>query len=388
MAEDEFVQRLLTYIVKNEDWAVIVVNSDPAEQLARLTRDLQRPYSHSGDGKLIMTGFAYMDTMSTLAWAKASGDLYYPVMKAGIETFCRRWARVRTSLGSTPHHYVSLGPGTGQKDDFILRDLDRRSRALSYWAVDMSDDMIKLAIRQVLMNSTLPRDRIAPVQLDFSRLDNLLQLRSLVESMVDDEPVLYSLLGNTMANFADDARVLTEVVRVLLRPQDRLLLEVATTGSLSERAAELAAAEYAGTRAFREFVTSSLFHYTDLTIDEDCVVFDGSVESDRALLIKAIYRNQTGQDVVMTLPDRSRTLFSHRDTIRLNITRKYARRAVPALLSDCGVDILAENHWELEGGQSMPGFGMDIFLLQGSDTSYVRTHREGFADAIWSRRTG
>jgi L-histidine Nalpha-methyltransferase len=387
MAESDFVHRLLSSAVDSEDWAVIVALGDPAEQLAQVTHDLQLPYSTNGDGKHFMTGFAYMNTESTLAWARASNDLYYPVMKAGIETFSRRWANVRTGLGEVPHHYVSLGPGTGQKDDLILRDLERRSQALCYWAIDMSADMLRLAVRQVLLNSTLPRNRIASLQLDFSRPDNLERLRVLIHSIVGEEPVLYSLLGNTIANFADDEGVLMDIARLLLRPQDRLLLEIATTRTLGQKAAEMAAAEYAGTRAFREFVTSALLHYTDLTIEENGVLFEGSIEGNRALLIKAIYRNQTGHNITLTLPDRSRTAFPATDTIRLNVTRKYALEATSKLITGCGMEILAGNHWDLNGDRPDPIFGMDILLLQQRPAAAGQDvmNRVGVADAIWRK---
>ncbi|MBY8849945.1 hypothetical protein K7G98_16375 [Saccharothrix sp. MB29] len=46
------------------------------------------------------------------------------------------------------------------------------------------------------------------MQLDFSIPENLAEFRDLVHRMVGDEPVLYSLLGNTMANFDHDAELL------------------------------------------------------------------------------------------------------------------------------------------------------------------------------------
>jgi hypothetical protein len=191
-----------------------------------------------------------------------------------------------------------------------------------------------------------------------------------------------------MANFADDERVLTDIARLLLRPQDRLLLEIATTRTLGQKAAEMAAAEYAGTRAFREFVTSALLHYTDLTIEEDSVLFEGSIEGDRALLIKAIYRNQTGRNITLTLPDGSRTAFPAMDTIRLSVTRKYAQEAIPKLITGCGVETLAGNHWDVNGDRPGPIFGMDILLLRQRPavTGQDIMNRGGIADAIWRKR--
>ena len=149
------------------------------------------------------------------------------------------------------------------------------------------------------------------MQLDFAVDENLVEYRRLLHRMVGEEPILYSLLGNTMANFDDDIE--------LLRTAD---LAAAAAGPVPaggghHRGARRgprrpAAEEYHSSRAYKEFVTSALQHYTDLTIDMDSVQFRGSVEADRALQVKVIYQNRTGDVQRIMLPDRNMVRFDGR----------------------------------------------------------------------------
>ena len=214
--------------------------------------------------------------------------------------------------------------------------------------------------------------------LDFSDADHLTELRRILPELLGEAPILYSLLGNTMANFSADTQVLAGLAD-LLRPQDRLLLEVATTDALSAELATEAAEGYAGTQAFREFVTSPLLHYTDLTLDLGAVSFLGAVEAGRSLLVKAVYRNETGAPIRIMLPDRTVVSFPKRDTVRLNLTRRYLRGRLVALVESCGLDCLAQNSWIFPTHRH-GAFGMDLLLLQPARTD---VGEPTIADALW-----
>ncbi|MGO9976723.1 MAG: hypothetical protein ACLP01_28740 [Solirubrobacteraceae bacterium] len=59
--------------------------------------------------------------------------------------------------------------------------------------------------------------------------------------MGEDAPVLFSILGNTIANFPDEEDVLRLVTRELLKPnRDLLLVEVATASRIDDDAAKSA----------------------------------------------------------------------------------------------------------------------------------------------------
>ncbi len=347
-------------------WSLDLIGEDQAGKLATLTGDLRRGVSTTGDGKRITSGFSYLGTEPAIAWSKACRDHFYPVMMQSIESFGLRWRSIRESLGGKPYHYVSLGPGDGQKDEVILQDLRRGNAQLCYVAVDMSPDMLRLGVPALIRELKLSRSRVLSVQLDFSSKGNVTELRRVLNALFGDDAVLFSLLGNTMTNFENDTELLGMFAKNLLRPQDRFVLEVATTRQLDDTLAQEAAEEYGRCRAFREFTTSALMHYTDLhiDIDMDSVLFQGSVEEGRALLVKVIYQNRTGRDILITLPDRSHVSFPQRDTVRLYVSRKYMRDHLKSLLAESGVHILASRHFDFNGGaHNGLGFGMALLVL-------------------------
>lgn len=363
-------------------WLVGLIGEDQAAKLAMLTGDLRRRACDNGDGKRIASGFSYLGVESAIAWTHACRDHLYPVMRESIELFDRRWAGIRSHLGGQHYHYVSLGPGDGRKDAVVLNDLRQHSGESCYVAVDMSTEMLRLGVQDVVRQLKLARSSILPIQLDFSVAANIVELRRLLLNVFGDEPVLFSLLGNTLANFENDAELLNQLAHSLLRPQDRFLLEVATTRQLNSALAQEACDEYERSRSFREFITTTLMHYTDLHIDMDSVLFRGEIEDDRSILVKIFYQNRTGSGMRITLPDRTTTSFPSRDTIRLFLTRKYAPGALDAMLLESGLHKLHEAHIDFF---STPGsrFGMDLALLSSGQNA--PRPAPSMADSIWQR---
>ncbi|WP_432096694.1 L-histidine N(alpha)-methyltransferase [Streptomyces sp. bgisy100] len=341
-----------------------MVGEDQSQKFSQLTGELRAPFSRTGDGKRISSGFSYWGVESTVAWVHACSDLFYPVMRESIESFTRRWQRIGTALEGQRHHYVSLGTGTGHKDHAVLERLRRGHPELRYIPVDVSPEMLRLGQREALRNLDIPAGSVVPVQLDFSSARNVLGLRRLVERLVGEEPVIYSLLGNTLANFEDDTALLALLMGQLLRPQDRFMLEVASTEQLDEAGARAAAREYRASPRFGEFVTSAVMQYTDLRIDMDSVSFGAVVEEDRSLLVKVVYRNRTGGQLRLTLPDRSSIEFPDEDTIRLLITRKYSPAGLEKMLADAGAVEVGRTRSGFNAAIGEPSFGMDLVLLQ------------------------
>jgi uncharacterized SAM-dependent methyltransferase len=363
-------------------WSLVLVGEDQRDKLAALTGDLLGKPSSSGDGKQITSGYAYWGIGPTIAWAHACADPFYLVMKQSLDSFTRRWGRVRNKIGAGFHH-VSFGVGTGHKDRLILEHLFEQNPRLLYLPVDMSSEMLRLGTQEATRRLGLRGHRVVPVQLDFSIKDNLAELGELIGRIVGDEPVLYSLLGNTMANFDDDGGLLANLT-ALARPQDLFLLEVATTDAVSDDLAQEAVEEYSRSRAYREFVTSALLHNTDLTINVDAVRFRGAVEGDRALKVKVVYQNLTGGDILMMLPDRTRVPFPDRDTIRLYLTRKYARKALDGIVRDAGMRKVTGTHSDFQVPRSAQGFGMDLLLLAPGEPVPTPRQEDSLARDIWA----
>jgi uncharacterized SAM-dependent methyltransferase len=364
-------------------WSLSLIGEDQGPKLATLTADLRRRFSSTGAGKRITSGFLYLGAEPALAWANACRDHQHPMMKQSIESFERRWCCIRSALEKKPYHYVSLGPGDGQKDAVIIRDLRRDNAKLSYVAVDMSMEMLRLGANTLTRHLKLSRSRILSVQLDFSSPNNVAELRHLLHGLFGEEAILFSLLGNTMANFVDDTELLRMLAEQLLRPHDKFLLEVATTRQLNDALAQEAAEEYEHSRTFREFATSALMHSTDLQIDMDNLLFEGRVESDRALLMNIIYQNKTGRDIRMTLPDRTSVRFPNEDTIHLCISRKYAEHYLDSLLDKSGVHRESGSHIDFDSTHHNGQFGMDLLLV--TVVPEIARPAQSIAEHIWGK---
>ncbi|MDZ8067576.1 MAG: L-histidine N(alpha)-methyltransferase [Nostoc sp. DedQUE08] len=364
-------------------WTLCFIGEDQSSKLAELTQELRGEFSATGDGKEILSGFSYWGIGPTIAWDRACNDRFYLVMKESIESFRYRWHQINfNNIKDRQYHYVSLGVGTGEKDQHILSLLFNVNPDLLYFPVDMSSEMLRLGVQQATRGSQLQGSHVLPIQVDFSIERNVDELRKLLDRVINNSPVLFSLLGNTLANFQQDTELL-QTISKLMRPEDRLLLEVATTEELSEEAAQNAAKEYAKTKSFKEFVTSALLQNTDLHIDLNSVFFEGTVEADRGILIKILYRNLTENKIEVMLPDRSVMNFEDQDTIRLYLSRKYASNGIQKTISDCNLVLVDRLHTVLEP-RLKNGFGMDLILI-AADSSGINKN-PSVANDIWSKR--
>jgi uncharacterized SAM-dependent methyltransferase len=301
-------------------------------------------------------------------------------MKAGAESFLRHWRKLRPHVEAGGFHLVSLGVGTGVKDRTILSDMRRHNRDMYYIPVDMSSEMLRMGTLEPVRGARFPVSQVLPVQLDFSIADNMDELAQMLARLVDDEPILFTLTGNTLANFENDEELLRTLTRVL-RPQDRLLLEVASTTRLDQEAADAAADEYHQTRAFAEFVTSALRYNTDLKIKNELVKFVGEIEDEDALLVKILWQNDTGDEIRMELPDHTEVPLSTGDTIRLYTTRKYSTARLKRLTEACKLTPVEAIQSQFRYTRRPNPFGLELLLL-APETAGEAAH--SLADDIWS----
>ncbi|GCE21731.1 L-histidine N(alpha)-methyltransferase [Dictyobacter kobayashii] len=358
-------------------WTLCFIGEDQSKKLATLTQHLRGRASSTGDGKEITSGFSYWGIGPTLAWTHACNDPFYLVMKESIESFPERWTQILPSLDRQNYHYVSLGVGTGHKDRDVLRDLYKIHPDLFYFPVDMSPEMLRVGVQESTKGASLERRKVLPIQLDFSSQRNVEECRGILDRIVEDDPILFSLLGNTLANFEKDGTLL-KILTKLLRPQDRLLLEVAYTETLEDEAVQEAADEYSRSRPFTEFVTSSLLQNTDLRLNLDDVSFIGAVEQDRAIRIKALYHNNSNETRKISLPDRTHVDFPPQDTIRLYLTRKYTRKGLDALLKEGGLSLLSRERSVFDPSRSRFDFGVELMLLTSALSTPAQPRQSAF----------
>jgi uncharacterized SAM-dependent methyltransferase len=377
------VIRKLEQALADDDfaWSLLLVGEDQTDKLATLTGDLRGPYSKTGDGKQITSGFSYWGIGPTIAWANATNDPFYLVMKAGAESFLRHWRKIRPHVDKGGFHLVSLGVGTGVKDRTILGDMRRHNPDMYYVPVDMSSEMLRMGTLEPVRGVGFPMSQVLPVQLDFSLTDNMKELGQMLSRLIGDDPILFTLTGNTLANFESDEELLGTITR-FLRPQDRLLLEVASTSSLSDDDAKAAADEYHQTRAFAEFVTSALRYNTDLKIDNDRIDFRGEVEDNDALRVKIVWQNNTGEPIVMGLPDHTQVVLEPEDTILLYTTRKFSTERLKKLTAACELTPIEHAHSGFRYARKPSPFGLDLLLLAPGTAE--NTTASTLADDIWS----
>ncbi|WP_190467663.1 MULTISPECIES: L-histidine N(alpha)-methyltransferase [Oscillatoriales] len=367
----DFLNHLLEdYFNKSElKWSLCFTGEDESDKLGDLLKELRHSFSPTGEGKQVPSGFSYWGIVSTLAWESTCRDPLYPVMRDGTSSFEKRWKDIcNEEFTRQKYHYVSLGVGTGKKDNEILKCL-RSNHNIRYFPVDMSSTMLRLGVKNATKNIALKGSDVLPIQIDFSIESNVIELRKLLDRIDNDDPILFSLLGNTLANFPDDIELL-QTISKLMRTGDKLLLEVATTESNLPAAAEAAAKEYANTLSFKEFVTSTLLQYTNMNIDFANLVFEHSVEpckfedSEKALYINVLYRNLSQETISIMLPDWGEPVkFEPRDTIRLLTTRKYGAKGLDEIIFGSKLKKINSSKKLFQNRNNKYGFGMDLILL-------------------------
>ncbi|WP_369370138.1 L-histidine N(alpha)-methyltransferase [Promicromonospora sp. Populi] len=266
-------------------------------------------------------------------------------------------------------HLVSLGVGTGAKDGMFLETMRRANPSMLYIPIDMSAEMLRTGSRTAVREAHFPLDRSLGLQIDLSLDGNLEELKLFLDRLVGDEAILYSLVGNTVANFDDDGEFLNGLAQVL-RPQDRMLVEFASTENLSQEAVRAAEAEYRQTRGFVEFVASAVRYNTDLKIDLDQIRFAGSVENE-SILLKVYWQNVGGEALRMLIPGSRPIHLEPQDTIRLYTTRKYTSERIDQLVAGAGLRTTHMQRERFRHTQRPSPFGLELRLVARDENARV-----------------
>ncbi|MCF2528675.1 hypothetical protein [Yinghuangia soli] len=425
---------------------VHLVLEDQNSKLAQMTADLRRPFSTDGRGKHIAAGLFNWGVGPSTAWERACSDPFYLVMRQSTQAFPRSWRELQPHLAPAAYSYVSLNCGDGVKDLDVLRGLgelagrnsSRSGSAVGgsavggspvggnatagagassgssvYIPVDASSELVRLAANRAAKSPVTNGVFVLGCQADTEVRDQLAKIRAVVDKL-QDGAVLFSLFGNTIGNYERDLALLKMVGEVLLTgDDDRLIAEFATTEDVSQAAVEAAKDEYVRVRAFREYVTSPLIHYTDLHVDYRNLEFAGEVEygladnraDDRggrasrearegrdgrdgregrgggarsgsrrnrdghAILLRMLYRNRSAEPRRVILSDRSEMAFEPDDTIMLHLVRKYRRDRLPDLFAACGLVAAGPpvDTRFAESRSGLPKFGVQLALLRRAD---------------------
>lgn len=378
-----------TRLRKPVHFPTISLGGNGRDEMARLVRNFTTPRpSMTGDGRFISCGHSYWGVGPTIAWHNACTDPLYPIGRLSVEKFADAWHALISNDGhdvsedrhALPGTYVSLGPGTGEKDVTVLKSLVHTDCEPHYIGVDVSAEMLRLQLESHGDAEAALREMVA-VQLDFSLPAEVRKLRMWLDNQVgQDVPILFSMLGNTLANFPDDKRLLRSLADGLLtHEQDHLLLEVATSSRIDQQAAENAATEYGASQGFLDWVTSALAANTqNLAIDHQAVQFLPSVEADRALVLKVVYTNTSTDTAIIKLMNGRSFPFPPKDTVRLELTRKYHPEAVTDLLADASLVVCGREHTELDDDDDNSDFGLELVLSRRDVSACPPSRGPGF----------
>ena len=309
-----------------------------------------------GQPKHIKDGYQYVGGFPARTWRLATADDHYKTLSYGIESFHKRWRPISEKL-TVPYHYVSIGPGTGEKDRAILNHLQSLASGESfvYVPVDISPELLRISL-DVTMRDLDPRQtEVLPVELDITADNALTHLSVVLDMLRGDTPILFSLLGNTLANFDDDRSMLARIASLLTVGNDRLFLEIATTDEATERAARRAASEYEGSLSFHQFAIATLREYTNIHLGLGEVCPTGEIVDDT---IKITTRFRARRSLKVDLKDGDEFRLKGGEDIILYTSRKYTDTALTSLL--VAFDTIAESYTRYANSH---WFGLGAMLL-------------------------
>lgn len=320
-----------------------------------------------GESKYIKEGYQYVGDGPAHQWKLATADDHYKTMSYGISSFHEEWQDIQAQL-NCPYHYVSIGPGTGEKDQEILRHLIGlldEGETMAYIPVDISPQLLRMGVNNALRGNKRDKVEVLQMEVDIASERELETLKVVVEELGRTAGVLISLLGNTLSNFHNPDAILSSVGSLLSSAEDRLFIELATTRKADEAHMKRAATEYKGSDPFLCFAMETLCDYTDLPRDADFVDVVGEVEDD-VIKVTTNYRLDKPRKVRI---GKSGSSFSLRkgEPIELIVCRKYTDSALSSMLAGF-------TQIELQKSEAIKGFSTSRMLLAGQESGSSGPH--------------
>lgn len=310
-----------------------------AEQLAELRAGLSRPQ------KELASRYFYDERGSELFEEITRLPEYYPT-RAEREILERQMPAWASRLGSRT--VVELGAGSAAKSRVILDSLRAAGTLHTYVPVDVSADFLEASARKV--RAEYPGLRVQPAPGDFT---HRIHLPDALPS-----PSLLVFLGGTIGNFAapHDAELLTRFAS-LMRPGDHLLLGT----DLRKDPAVLEAAYDDAQGVTAEFNLNAL-HVVNRLFGAD---FDVRDFHHRAFYDRELHRIEmhlvAGRDVRVRVPGAGDFRIARGESIRTEVSCKYDRASVRALLAAAGLRL---SDWKTDSGDR---FALSLSVLRDDD---------------------
>jgi hypothetical protein len=346
-----------------QDWLLSFLGEDQLQNLAEIVRDLR------SDCK-IQSKFAYWGPVPTYHWDMACNDASYTMKDSIEEVKCcvPGHDELLSRTREREHCFLSLGPGTGEKDARLLPEIfGSQFGAITYIPVEMSLEMLRLGLRKIRSGLGSRLNVPVAVQADIEHEKLLSDSVSVAKTVADGKPLIFSLLGNTISNTEDPLHEL-RLIRSVMTPEDLLLLEawIVDTGQLADGVFERdlgrkLSTEYSSD-AFRPFAISGLRQNSTLPIRPD------DPDNYRVEVTRATERYGTVAQIDCFLYNNSRTdlvgqfyngheyRIKTNGKVRLYRSRRYDREGLTKLVQSA--------QFTIHGLQVSPG--SEVALLSAS----------------------
>ena len=226
---------------------------------------------------------------------------------------------------------VELGAGSAEKTRILL---DAMSELKAYVPVDVSADFLEETTAR--LRAEYPRLRVVPIVADITDGAPTAPTR----------PALYAFLGSTIGNFKDDEAVaLLSKIRQRMKAGDRLLLGA----DLVKDQVMLDAAYNDRQGVTAEFNRNILYVVgRELGVDLHPELFEHlaffNAEAGRIEMHLMATR-----DLCINIPDHGAVYIHHGESIRTEISNKYDRRRLTAILGAAGLRVTMWNVDERHG---------------------------------------
>jgi L-histidine Nalpha-methyltransferase len=285
--------------------------------------------------KEISPKFFYDQRGSELFEAITRLPEYYPtrVERDLLEAFVPGWIKE-----VSPRSVVELGAGAAEKSRILLEALGRRAPGGTYLPIDISEEFLEDAAAS--LREDFPALRIRPVATDMT-----------VELQIPPElprPSVFALLGGTIGNFRPSrAAALLRRVRADMRDGDRFLMGVDLI-----KPVEILEAAYNDSAGITAEFNLNVLRVLNRELGAD---FDLAAFRHRAFYNASACRIEmhlvAASPVTVTVPGAGEFAFEAGETLRTEISCKYDRPRVVALLRDAGLQL---DQWRTHP----PGFAL------------------------------
>lgn len=340
--------RTISQMNSSANWLVAYAGENQMDQFKMLADDLGNETD-----RRVQSRYSYWGLGPAYMWDAACRNPTYH-MKENLDRFpsFARPLSLSQHFDRTRYNFVSLGAGEGTKDKDVIKDFfnergcDQPRTDFLYIAVDMSLDLLRLAIEKI----RLPLHSCIAIQRDIETPVGIGEVAFISKLLGQQKPILYGLIGNTISNVQNPHDVMKNIASVM-RDDDLLLFEaqIINPKALEENYEETSRRiknEYKND-AFLRFAESALLQYTDLpmTSDERRDAYDVDVfpqnplNGSRLIRIDCFFINRRSENINLRLMNNAHVTWRPGEHIYIYRSHKFTPEALKELVQVNGFEI-------------------------------------------------